>query len=139
MASDKARLAMLRTGLRGHPWAEVSDWEIRQGGISYTLDTVRAWKKRHPRSSLFWIMGSDQWEMLPSWKHPQELRKKLRFLVFPRPQSPRPRRGFRMMEIPLRMDISATGIRERLRQRLSIEGLVFSSVQRLIQRKRLYR
>lgn len=139
IASDEARLTMLRRGLRGQGWAEVSDWEIRHGGVSYTVDTVRAWESRYPRSSFFWIMGSDQWDLLPSWKEPQELRKKLGFLVFPRPQPPRPRRGFRMMEIPLRIDISATGIRERVRKRLSIDGLVFPSVRLLIQKKRWYR
>lgn len=139
VATDRARLAMLRQGLQGQHWAEVSDWEIRQGGVSYTVDTIRAWQKKHPGASLHWIMGSDQWNLLPSWKEPQELRKKLRFLVFPRPDSPRPRRGFQMREIPFRLDISATQIRKRILKRLPLTGFVLPSVERLIQKNRWYR
>ena len=139
VADERARLTMLRKGLAGQSWAEVSGEEIRRGGISYTVDTARAWRKKHPHASLHWIMGSDQWNLLPSWREPQELRTKLRFLVFPRPDSPRPRQGFRMQEIPLRLDISATDIRQRAGKKLPLTGLVLPSVERLIQKNRWYR
>ena len=129
---------MLRKGLQGQRWAEVSDWETRQGGVSYTVDTVRAWQRKHTRASLYWIMGSDQWNLLPSWKEAQVLRKMLRFLVFPRPDSPRGRRGFRMRQIPLRLDISATEIRHRIQRKLPLAGLVLPPVERLIQNNRWY-
>ena len=139
VAGDRARLAMLRQGLKGQAWAVVSDWEIKKGGISYTVDTLRAMQKHHPRASFFWIMGSDQWDLLPSWKEPHELRRKLQFLVFPRPQSPRPRGGFRMREIPLRLDISATEVRRRIQRQLPITGLVSPAVETLIRKHRWYR
>jgi len=44
-----------------------------------------------------------------------------------------------MKEISLRIDISATEIRERIRKKLSIEGLVLPSVERVIWRRELYR
>lgn len=139
VAGDRARLTMLRRGLQGHTWAEVSDWEIRQGGISYTADTVRALERRHPQAVLYWIMGSDQWDLLSSWKEPRVLRQKLRFLVFPRPHPPRTKRGFRMREIPLRLDISATEVRRRIRDRLPIEGMVMPSTERMIRKHGWYR
>ncbi|NCZ96084.1 nicotinate (nicotinamide) nucleotide adenylyltransferase, partial [bacterium] len=74
-----------------------------------------------------------------AWKNPRELARQLFFLVFPRSAPPRPRRGFRMKEISLRIDISATEIRERIRKKLSIEGLVLPSVERAIWRRELYR
>lgn len=130
---------MLRHGLKGQRWAEVSDEEIRGGGISYTIDTVRAWSPRAPRQRLFWIMGSDQWALLPSWKSPGELRKRLHFLVFPRPERPRPRPGFTMSEIPLRIDLSATEIRQRIRKRLPLAGLLLPAVESLVRNNRWYR
>ena len=130
---------MLRAGLRGQLWAEVSDWEIQRGGVSYTIDTIRAWEERDPKAMIFWIMGSDQWAQLPSWKHPQELRRKARFLVFPRPESPRKRSGFSMKEIPFRIDLSATGIRQRLLRRQAICGMVLPAVEVLIRRNGWYR
>ena len=139
VAGDLARIKMLRSGLRGQTWAEVSDWEIRRGGVSYTIDTILAWEKRDSRASLFWIMGSDQWAQLPSWKNPRELRRKGRFLVFPRPEKPRKRPGFFMKEIPFRIDLSATEIRQRLRQGQAIRGMVLPAVELLIRRNGWYR
>ena len=138
-ASQSARMAMLRSGLRGQSWARIWDGEIRHPGLSYTVDTVRHWRRARPGSCLFWILGSDQWKLLPSWKHPKELARNLHFLVFPRPQSPRPRRGFRMSEIPLRLDLSATEIRRRIRQRLPVSGMVLPAVEKLLMRKGWYR
>ena len=139
VASDLARLTMLRRGLRGQPWARLSDWEIRQNTISYTVDTVKAWIQKYPQATFFWIMGSDQWKALASWKEPRELRRLLHFLVFPRPGKPRQRRGFWMKEIPSRIDISATEIRKRLHEKLSIHGMVLPEVEKVILRKRWYR
>lgn len=130
---------MLRAGLRGQAWARVWEGEIRKRGISYTVDTVREWSKRFSAGTLYWILGSDQWKLLPSWKNPDELRKHLHFLVFPRPDRPRPRRGFRMSEILSRYDISATEIRHRLRQALPIDGMVAPGVEKLIRQKGWYR
>lgn len=137
--SDSARLAMLREGLRGQDWAKVWDGEIRNRGLSYTIDTVRSWSAGPSPKALFWIMGSDQWNLLPSWKNPSELAQRLWFLVFPRPNRPRPRRGFRMREIPWRIDISATEIRRRLPKNLPVQGMVLPSVERLIRRRGWYR
>ena len=138
-ASQSARMAMLRSGLRGQSWARIWDGEIRHPGLSYTVDTVRHWRRARPGSCLFWILGSDQWKLLPSWKHPKELARDLHFLVFPRPERPRNRRGFRMREIPFRIDLSATEVRERIRKKLPIQGLVLPAVEGLIRRKGWYR
>lgn len=139
VAGERARLGMLRCGLRDQPWAEVWDGEIHQGGISYTIDTVRVWQRKLSEARLGWIMGSDQWEVLTSWKEPKELAQRLHFFVFPRPTKPRPRKGFRMSEIPLRIDISATEVRNRIQRGLSVEGLMLPCVERLIRRNGWYR
>ena len=139
MAGDLARLTLLRRGLQGQVWARLSDWEIRRKTVSYTVDTAKEWARRYPKAVLFWIMGSDQWEALANWKEPQELRRRLHFLVFPRPKTPRFRRGFWMREIPVRIDISATDIRERLHKKQSIRGMVLPEVEKAIRLKRWYR
>lgn len=138
VASDSARLAMLRSGLRGQDWASVWDGEIRSKGISYTVETVRRLLREFPGKAFYWILGSDQWRLLSSWRNPEELKRNLHFLVFPRPERPRLRRGFRMSEIPLRLDISATEIRRRLQKKLPVTGLVLPSVERLLYRRRWY-
>ena len=43
--SLKDRLAMLNTAVEGNPNFKISDVEIRRGGISYTIDTVKMVKQ----------------------------------------------------------------------------------------------
>lgn len=139
MASDSLRLSLLRGGLRGVPWAQVSDWELRQKGPSYSIHTALHWKSVHPGSELDWILGSDQWSQIRSWRNYRELGKIVRFLVFPRPEMPKPVRGLRMRIIPMRFDLSASDIRSRIRLGKPVRGMVLSPVERMIQITGSYR
>lgn len=139
VASDTIRLRCLRQGLRGIPWAKVSDWEIRQKGPSYSIQAVHHWKKNHPEVDLDWILGSDQWGQIRSWRNYRELGEHVRFLVFPRPNQPRPMRGFKMETVPMRLDLSASEIRKRLRSGASIKGMVLAPVERIVQQTGCYR
>ena len=109
-ASAKERLSWLKKGLLGQKWAQVSDWEIKRSGVSYSVDTAAYWKRQVPHGALFWIMGSDQWRALPQWKDFRRLARWVHFLVFPRPETPKPRRGIRMTILPVRFDLSSTEI-----------------------------
>ena len=138
-ASSKERLGWLKNGLSGQKWAQVSDWEIKRSGVSYSVDTAAYWKKQVPRGALFWIMGSDQWGALPQWKDFRRLARWVHFLVFPRPQTPKPRRGIRMTVLPVRFDLSSTEIRKRVMRGLSIRGLVLEGLEKSISESRSYR
>ncbi|MDX6767728.1 MAG: nicotinate (nicotinamide) nucleotide adenylyltransferase [Candidatus Methylacidiphilales bacterium] len=127
------RLRMLKAMLRGEKWAEISRWDMDRPGVCYSYLTAEAFSGLYPGAELFWIMGSDQWEALPRWKHPDRLAAVVHFAVFPRTEVPRPRRGMALHILPSRYDISATRIRERLRRRLPIKGLVPDPVARYIQ------
>lgn len=137
--SDSMRLQCLRRGLRGCPWAEVSDWEIRQQGASYSIDTVLHWKDLYPGFGLDWILGSDQWAQIRHWRKYRDLGKLVRFLVFPRPHPPKPMAGLRMACVPARFDLSASEIRQRLKQGRAVKGMVLSEVEPIIRRSRSYR
>ena len=138
-ASSKERLGWLKKGLSGQKWAQVSDWEIKRSGVSYSVDTAAYWKRQVPHGALFWIMGSDQWGALPQWKDFRRLARWVHFLVFPRPQTPKTRRGIRMTVLPVRFDLSSTEIRKRVMRGLSIRGLVLEGLEKSISESRSYR
>jgi len=138
-ATDAVRLECLRGGLRGLKWAKVSDWEIRQKGSSYSIDTVLHWKKSYPGFSLDWVLGSDQWAQIRHWRNYRELGRQVRFLVFPRPHPPRPISGMKMACVPVRYDLSASEVRHRVRRGLTVKGMIFPEVERIIRRTRSYR
>src|SRR5437870_4735029 len=53
------RLRLLRLALAGKDWCEVDDQEIKRGGLSYTIDTVRDYARRFPQAELFYLVGAD--------------------------------------------------------------------------------
>ena len=138
LASASARLSWLRQGLSGESWARVSSWEIDRKGVSYSVDTAAFWKKKFPEAALFWIMGSDQWKALPQWKDFQKLARWVHFLVFPRPETPKARRGVSMSVLPLRLDLSSTEIRARIKRGLSIRGMVPPEIMSSVGQSRYY-
>src|SRR5215208_4917105 len=57
MAPFAARLESARHMAR-RARIRVSDFELR-GVTGYTIDTVRALKRRHPKQDFIWLLGSD--------------------------------------------------------------------------------
>ena len=67
------RLAM--TQLAGQALGEhveVLDLELKRQGKSYTLDTVRAIARQHPKDHLYLLMGTDMFLAFQDWRHPAE-------------------------------------------------------------------
>jgi len=139
IASALERLQWLKKGLAGERWAEVSSLEVERPGTSFSVDTASHWREKNPNAKLFWIMGSDQWKVLPQWKEFKKLARWVHFLVFPRPIPPKSRKGIKMSLIPARFDLSSTQIRHRLKQGLSIRGMVLPQIEKLVQESRSYR
>lgn len=133
-----ARLALVRLAVAGHPAFRASDLEVRRGGVSYTLDTVREIRRRSPRAKLFLIVGADLLGV--RWYGLEELAASCAFLVAERPDAPSSRlfRNTRRIAMPA-MGISSSMIRARVRRGQSIRYLVPEAVARAIARRRLYR
>ena len=67
------RLALLRLAIEDLPFARVDDEEFHREGASYTVETLRAMKKRYPNDELFLCMGTDMLLSFDSWYHPKEI------------------------------------------------------------------
>lgn len=67
MASPEDRLAMCRLAFSGYENIEVSDWEIKREGKSYSVLTLRHLKKLYPEDRLWFIMGSDMLTSFTKW------------------------------------------------------------------------
>jgi nicotinate-nucleotide adenylyltransferase len=57
----------------------------RQLGTRYTIDTLRALRRRFPRARFVWLMGADNLEELPRWRHWMQIARIVPFAVLPRP------------------------------------------------------
>lgn len=135
------RLAMLRTALAGWTRCEVDDREIRRGGISYTVDTARAYKAQFSQAELFYLIGVDHVATLPKWREASELAAMLEFVAIPRPGQteappPAPFRVRGLSGFPLKL--SSSEIRQRVGRGLSVRYLVPPGVEEMILNNRLY-
>ena len=81
-ASDQERLEMIKIAIQDIPWAHVSDIELEKPPPSYTWETLREFKNTFRGDCrLFLILGLDQWNSLPRWKHPERLAEDVEFIV----------------------------------------------------------
>lgn len=140
-APAAVRAQLLRLALAGKTNCEVDEQEIRRGGVSYTVDTLRDHARRFPAAELFYLIGADNVAKLPQWREPAELARLAQFVVVPRPGDgeatfPAPFRGLRLKGFPL--GVSSSQIRARVRAGQSIEHLVTAPVAEAIGNNRLY-
>ena len=140
LAPAADRLEMVRRAIIGHPAFRASDIEIRRGGKSYTIDTLRELRRCYgTRCEFVFIVGSDACRQLAAWKGYPALLRCCRFVIAHR-LGFRPTRlpqGVRALDIPA-LDISATDIRRRIAHGRSIRHLVPERVRSYIAARRLY-
>lgn len=87
LADAEDRLAMIRLATQNCPQFEASDVEIRRSGHSYTIDTVRYFRSLMPDSRLYFMIGSDAFWEIDSWKSYKELFLLISFIIMTRPGS----------------------------------------------------
>jgi nicotinate-nucleotide adenylyltransferase len=135
------RLQLLRLALSGKTNCEIDEQEIRRGGVSYTVDTLRDYAKRFSGAELFYLIGADNAAKLNEWREPAGLAKLAEFVAVPRPGGapaifPPPFRGRELKGFPFEM--SSSQIRARVRAGLPVEHLVPPFVDGAIHAARLY-
>lgn len=136
VASGELRFEMLQAAIQGEPEFEVNDCELLRPPPSYTIETVEEVRRRESDATIYCLIGEDNVEQLPRWHRFDELQKSVRFVVLDR-SGEQPSHSYPL--IHRRIDISATEIRQRVAQNESIRYLVPDSVEKIIQREKLYR
>jgi nicotinate-nucleotide adenylyltransferase len=145
IADPHHRLELCKKAVEADPLFEVSDIELLRDGPSYTFDTAtELFRQGHQEIS--WLIGADMVASLPRWHRARELVELIDFVVMARPgwqmewkTLPQEFRHLehRVVATPL-IAISATEVRERVRQGRSIDYLTPRPVVEYIQANRLY-
>jgi nicotinate-nucleotide adenylyltransferase len=139
------RLAMTRLAVRGHPAFAVSAIEARRRGPSFTVETLRALRRRFPRAELWLLVGADSLNELHTWRAPQEIVALSRLAVAARPGARRaPASAGRRPPRAVRLEnpgiaVSSSALRSRSAAGASLRYLVPDAVAAYIRRHRLYR
>lgn len=149
LASAGDRLAMCRLAVEGLPMFEVSDYEIRRRGKSYTFRTLEHLHTQYPEAQLFLLMGADMFLTVQDWREPQELYRLATLCAVPRDEEEtvrlREHKRFLeaqrarcvLLELPP-MHLSSTDVRERIKADGAVGQLLHPEVQVYIREHGLY-
>lgn len=143
-SSAADRLAMLRAAVEWDSRFEISDYELRKGGTSYTIDSVRYFREQFPNDDLYWIIGGDQLPKMHLWKDIEILATLIKFIFLERPGHPAKAAptipGLRLRRCDGHLvEISSTELRQRARNGLSLDYFIPHKAIVHIREKQLYR
>lgn len=139
------RAEMCRRAFGHIPGAEVSDIEVRLGGTSYSINTVRALKEMYPDEQFFLLIGGDMLFSFETWYKYESLLKETKVCAVARDDDSL----VDMMEyaneigrvkvLPTKaVTMSSTHVRETAANGGDISGMVPAGVAEYIREKGLY-
>jgi len=137
------RFAMVEAAVASVPGLVAGDTEIRMGGPSYTVDTLRSLRQQIPEyanATFFTIVGDDAAAGVPSWERFQELTELTRIVVVDRPGAPvglSTEIEWIRVEVP-HLDVSSTDLRSRFSDGRPLDYLITQPVLGVIRERSLY-
>jgi nicotinate-nucleotide adenylyltransferase len=135
------RLDMVEKAIADNRLLRATDVEFNMPRPSYTIDTLNRLQEKYPEHTFKLIIGEDNLGQFGNWKNYEEILEKFGLYVYPRPNSAKsdftehPNVAF--VKAPL-LDISATFIRECIKNNKPIRYMIPETVEKYIELKRFY-
>ncbi|MGE5926222.1 MAG: nicotinate-nucleotide adenylyltransferase [Gemmatimonadota bacterium] len=138
-APAEHRAAMVRLAIAGAPGFALETLELERQGASYTVDTLRALRAREPGLEPVLLIGADAAADFPKWREADAVAHLARVVVFGRTgaEPVEVPGAWRSIDVPA-IEMSATGIRRRVRQGLPIRYWVPDAVAEYVAAHGLY-
>lgn len=141
------RLEMVEAACAADARFQASDLELEQGGVSYTVDTLRLLRERDPEWEIVLIMGVDQYRTMETgWKEPAQVVSLATLAVMDRDGASA--RGA-VPDVPgaeaatfvpvTRVDVSSSKIRQAVARGDDVSRRLPAGVMEIVEREGLYR
>jgi nicotinate-nucleotide adenylyltransferase len=132
---------MVKAAIADNYKLEVSDVEFQLPKPSYTIHTLAYLTEKHPDKSFRLIIGGDNLESFTKWKNYEQILAQHGIYVYDRPGTQpselKSHPNVTIVQAPM-LDISATYIRQCIREKKSIRYLVPEPVEQMIHAKGFY-
>ena len=130
----RVRECLLKKAVRKIPGFSVSSCEIGRKGPSFTVDTLRIFKKRYGRGAvLYFLAGADTLNTLSRWKSPKKIFKLCRFIVMTRPGYRAKKLNAPVLWLPFdALDVSATKLRRCAAKGSNLKALVPDGTEKVL-------
>ena len=141
LLNEYHRLFLVQLAVEEDPRLRATDVEFKLPRPSYTIDTLTYLQEKYPRHEFSLIMGSDSFQNLKRWKNYEMLVKNYPFIIYRRPQFPvQDSLGatITILVAPM-LEISATQIRDNIKEGRTIRYLVPDKVREEIEQNRYYK
>lgn len=138
----ETRVELVRAAVEGNPHLRVDDREVRRDGPTYTADTLEQVTAEEPGTRWWFILGMDAANALPRWERVEAALDLATFVAVSRPGhdpdlAGAPGDQLERLAVPL-IDVSSSGLRERVRRGEAVRYLVPDGVLALIDEYGLY-
>jgi nicotinate-nucleotide adenylyltransferase len=146
LLDEKTRLLLVRLAIKNEKNFVASDVEFHLNKPSYTINTLDFLKEKYPNKLFSIIMGMDNFDNFHLWKNYQEILNNYTIYIYPRKEQDNEENNNKenligknivFFSFPL-LNISSTIIREKLRNKESIENYVEKEVKEKIEKNNLY-
>ncbi len=135
------RFDMVQRAIADNALLKATDVEFHMPKPSYTIDTLIRIQEKFPQHSFKLIMGEDNLSQFPNWKNHEQILEYTGLYVYPRPNSATHRfsnhPAVKFVKAPL-LDISATFLRNCIKNGSSIRYMVPDEVEQMISLKKFY-
>ena len=161
-ASPEQRFEMLQLATKDVPGLSSDDCELRREGSSFTIDTLADYREKAEEQPLVFAMGLDAWVTLPTWRNWESLCDLAHLLIMERPggsslEEPAQLKAWAAEKLVAdvsslettasglvchvtlqQFDVSATRVRETIKQGDSTDSMLHPDVAGYIARHHLY-
>lgn len=138
LASETARLEMVRRAVSGTKGVEVCDVEFSMERPSYTVKTIDRLRELYPNREFAILGGGDVAQTMATWREGERLMRENRIFIYPRGEEDEYGVPFEVLKGAPKMEISSTLVRELIGSHGSWEELVPPSVAEYIKTEKLY-
>ncbi|MBR1908900.1 nicotinate (nicotinamide) nucleotide adenylyltransferase [bacterium] len=143
------RLNMVKMAIAHESSYNLSNIEYSNVRFSYTYLTIQELYKRYPaiEGKINFIIGSDAFKEFETWYEAEELKKLIKFIVFPREKDfdihyfdylKDKEYDFEVAKLPF-IDLSSRVIRSRIKKGKAVTGLLPQNVIEYIKENELYK
>lgn len=149
-AADRDRIAMVAIAISDNPHFVLDTEEMERAGYTYTDDTLRMLKEKHPDTDYYFIIGADSLMAFDTWKNPEGICENCILLAAVRDQLAVSRMEQKITELhetcgarimllhSPNIDISSSNLRSMRREGRSIRYYVTDGVLDYIEKNGIY-
>ena len=148
--TPELRLAMCRAAFEPLDGVTVSDFEIRKGGVSYTVQTLEHFAETEPEREIHLICGTDMFLTLDKWFRAEDIFRLAKIICIPRDRTDlalleekrkvyeETHRASAVILDVEPIDMSSTEVRRRIESGEDLTGFLPDAVSQIIEREKLY-